>query len=262
MADIHPTAIIADGAQIHEDAKIGPYCTVGANVRIHANVVLHSFVVAEGDTDIREGCQLFPSVTVGMKPQILGVKDGLYKCDIGAGTVLRENVTVHGATPGTGKATKLGENCFLMVNSHIGHDAVLGDKCVLAPTSMVGGHAHLGNQVWMGGGAAIHQSSWVGDHAFIAAGCMLTGDVIPYAVAEGTESKLATLNAVGLTRRGFSRADLKSIRQVFQHVFVNDEGTFKDRVAGARQKFAGEEAALKIVDFIEHPRSGRKLCTA
>lgn len=262
MADIHETAIVARGAQIHETAKIGPFCIIGAHARIHDNVVLHSSVVVEGDTDIRSGCQLFPSVTVGMRPQILGVQDGRYRCEIGAGTTLRENVTVHGATPDTDNVTRLGANCFVMVNSHIGHDAQLGEKCVLAPTSMVGGHARLGNQVWMGGGAAIHQGSWVGDHAFIAAGCMLTGDVIPYAVAEGTESKLATLNAVGLTRRGFSRGDLKSIRQVYQYLFASAEGTFKERVSLAREKFEGQHAALKIVDFIEHPRSGRKLCVA
>ncbi|MDF1681524.1 acyl-ACP--UDP-N-acetylglucosamine O-acyltransferase [Ponticaulis sp.] len=262
MADIHQTAIIADGAQIHESARIGPYCTVGPHAIIHEDVFLHSFVVVDGNSEIHAGCELYPSVTVGMKPQILGVKDDVYSCIIGAGCVLRENVTVHGATPGSGEATRLGENCFLMVNSHIGHDAKLGNKCVLAPNSMVGGHAHLGDQVWMGGGAAIHQNSWVGDHAFIAAGCMLTGDVIPYAVAEGTDSRLATLNATGLTRRGFSRGDLKAIRQVYHHLFLGDEGTFKERLANVREKFAGEEAALKIVDFVEHPRSGRKLCTA
>ena len=102
MADIHETALVADGAQIHESARIGPYCIVGPHAKIHENVSLHSFVVVEGDTEIHAGCELYPSVTVGMKPQILGVKDDVYRCIIGAGTVLREHVTVHGATPGTG----------------------------------------------------------------------------------------------------------------------------------------------------------------
>ena len=34
MSDlIHPTAIIADGAEIAADVKIGPYCVIGGDVR-------------------------------------------------------------------------------------------------------------------------------------------------------------------------------------------------------------------------------------
>ncbi|NLX25834.1 MAG: acyl-[acyl-carrier-protein]--UDP-N-acetylglucosamine O-acyltransferase, partial [Lentisphaerae bacterium] len=34
MANIHPTAIVADGAQIADDVVIGPYCTVSAQAVI------------------------------------------------------------------------------------------------------------------------------------------------------------------------------------------------------------------------------------
>ena len=37
MSDlIHPTAIIADGAEIAADVKIGPYCVIGGDVSIGA----------------------------------------------------------------------------------------------------------------------------------------------------------------------------------------------------------------------------------
>ena len=40
MAEIHPTAIVEDGAVIAEDCKIGPMCFVGRNVKIGAGTEL------------------------------------------------------------------------------------------------------------------------------------------------------------------------------------------------------------------------------
>ena len=42
---IHPTAIVAPGAELGEDVEIGPYCTVGSRVRLGARTRLHTHVV-------------------------------------------------------------------------------------------------------------------------------------------------------------------------------------------------------------------------
>lgn len=45
MAQIHETAIVAEGAQIADDAVIGPYCTVSERAEIGSGTELVSHVV-------------------------------------------------------------------------------------------------------------------------------------------------------------------------------------------------------------------------
>ncbi len=45
---IHPTAIVAEGAQIPKSCTVGPYCTIGANVVLGEECELVSHVVLDG----------------------------------------------------------------------------------------------------------------------------------------------------------------------------------------------------------------------
>src|ERR1700758_4796402 len=72
---IHPSAIVAHGAELGPGVEIGPFCTVGPNVVIEAGAKLVSHVVVEGHTRIGEGVQLFPFCTVGLPPQDMKYKN-------------------------------------------------------------------------------------------------------------------------------------------------------------------------------------------
>ena len=50
MAEVHPTAMVAKGADLAEGVVIGPYCIVGEGVKLGRNVRLTSHVVVEGVT--------------------------------------------------------------------------------------------------------------------------------------------------------------------------------------------------------------------
>ncbi len=121
-ASIHPTAIVARGADIGPGVDIGPFCTVGPNVVIEAGAKLLSHVVVEGNTRIGEGAQLFPFCTVGLAPQDMKYKDEPTRCEIGARTLVREHCTIHrGTATGVG-VTRVGADCMLMARVHVAHD--------------------------------------------------------------------------------------------------------------------------------------------
>lgn len=259
MPDIHPTAIIDAGAEIADSAEIGPFCIIGPDVRIGERVRLMAYNYITGRTVIGDDCVCFPNVTLGTTGQILGAADIPFILEIGPRTIFRENVMISGAAPEKAQPTKIGSDCFFMVNTHIGHDCQIGNKCVFAPGVMVGGASHIGNQVWMGGAVAIHQNSWVGDHAFIGAGSMVTGDVVPFVSTQGNHASIAAINAVGLKRRGFSKADIRDIYGVVKAVFQS-EGAFADRVSEAESIFAHSGPAKELLEFVNSKRSGRPLC--
>lgn len=58
---IHPTAIVAKGAQIPASCTIGPFCTIGPNVILGEDNELISHVVLEGHLTMASGNRISPS---------------------------------------------------------------------------------------------------------------------------------------------------------------------------------------------------------
>src|SRR4051812_4647836 len=52
-------------------------------------------------------------------------------------------------------ATRVGARAFLMAHCHVGHDAVIGADCELAPGTVIGGHAVLEDRVRCGIGVMV-----------------------------------------------------------------------------------------------------------
>ena len=68
MSNIHPSAVVEDGAQIAASAKIGPLCYVSGKAKIGENVQLIAHVTILGDTTIGEGTIVFPGAVLGAGP--------------------------------------------------------------------------------------------------------------------------------------------------------------------------------------------------
>ncbi len=259
MAQIHPTAIVDASAKIAETAEIGPFCIVGPDVTIGERVKLLAYNYITGRTDIGDDCVCYPNATLGTKGQILNNADVPNILTIGPRTIIRENVMISGADPENAHPTRIGADCYFMVNTHIGHDCQIGDKCVFAPGVMVGGRSTVADQVWMGGAAAIHQNSWIGAHTFVGAGSVVTGDVIPFVSTLGNHAHIAAVNVVGLKRRGFSKSDIRGIHGAVKTIFQG-EGSFEERLKKAEADHGENTHAMSVIDFARQERSGRPLC--
>ena len=85
-------------------------------------------------------------------------------------------VTVDG---GVRSPTTIGAYAWLMKHVHIGHDAVIGAECELAPGTLIGGHAVLGYYVKCVIGVKVLPFRRIGDNAVIGAGAVVTHDVPP-----------------------------------------------------------------------------------
>jgi acetyltransferase-like isoleucine patch superfamily enzyme len=78
---------------------------------------------------------------------------------------------------GIERPTTIGAGSWLMKHCHVGHDAIVGPDCELAPGTVVCGHAELGKGVRCGVNASILPFRNVGDGARIGAGAVVTKDV-------------------------------------------------------------------------------------
>ncbi len=258
MSEIHPTAIIEDGASIGVDVKIGPYCFIGSNVVLADRINLESHVVISGLTQIGEGTHIFPFASIGHNPQDLKYKGEPSRLEIGCNNVIREHVTMNPGTQGGGLLTKVGDNCLFMVASHIAHDCTVGDNVILVNNATLGGHVKIGDFAIIGGLAAVHQFVRIGRHSMIGGCSGVENDVIPYGSIVGNRGYLSGLNLVGLKRRGFSRDIIHDLRRAYRLLF-SQEGTQAERMADVSELFSDIEPVMEILDFMG-VESSRAIC--
>lgn len=259
MSNIHPTAIVEDGARIGENVRIGAYSVIGPDVVLGSGVIVHPHVVISGHTEIGSGTEILSFAAIGGSPQDTSYKDEPTSVAIGQNCVIHEYATVHRGTVRGRKRTVIGSHCYLMLGAHVAHDCVVGDHVLLVNNATLGGHVEIGEHAILGGLSAIQQHCRVGAHAFIGGLSGVVTDVIPFASALGERARLGGLNIVGLKRRGFDRATIHALRSAYQAIF-HGRGTLAGRVERVAVEFAGVPAVMKIVDFIrssnDHP-----LCT-
>lgn len=256
---IHPTAIVEEGASLGEGVRVAAFAYIGSEVTLGDGCHVHQRATVTGRTELGAHVEVFPGAVIGTPPQILNFKDdGTSRLIIGASTVIREHVTIHSGSPAHGGLTKVGSNCLLMVDVHVAHDCMVGDKCVLANNVALGGHIVVEDQVWMGGLAAVHQFCRIGQHAFVGGGAIVVADVIPYGSVIGNHAHLAGLNIVGMKRRGFSRQSIHDLRAAYRMLFAK-EGTFSERVKDAEETYGECAELMEIIRFIRSSKN-RSLC--
>jgi UDP-N-acetylglucosamine acyltransferase len=249
MTRIHPTAVVAAGAQLSEDVEIGAYCCIGEEVTIEAGVCLHPHVVVSGRTTIGAATQVHPFASLGQPPQYVGFNRPHSGLEIGRGNVVREYVTMNGSTSVDGIPTHVGNGGYFMTGVHIAHDCWVGDNVTMANNATLGGHVTIGDHVNIGGLTAIHQYCRIGKHAMVGGCSAVNQDVVPFAMAVGNRARLRGLNVVGLKRRNFSRLDIQALRTAYRQIFLGP-GAFAERLDSVALVFRDNSAVMELVSFI------------
>ncbi len=252
--EIHPAAIIAPGAQIGRDVRIGPWCSIGPEVRIGDGARLVSHVVVDGRTEIGAEALLYPFCSVGLAPQDLKYRGEPTRCELGARTVVREHVTIHRGTASGGGVTRVGSDCLLMANAHVAHDCLIGDHVILVNNVVMGGHVVIDDHARIMGAAALHQFVRIGRAAMVGGVCGVEADVIPYGSVMGNRARLVGLHWIWLKRSGVAAAELQRLRRAFRGLYPAAEtDLFEQRLRRVRLEFGDDPRVAEILDFIAAP---------
>jgi UDP-N-acetylglucosamine acyltransferase len=235
-SNIHPTAVVEAGAVLGPGCVIHPYAIVTRHVELAERVVVHPFAVVGGDP---QDLRFDPAIKSGVR--------------VGAGTVLREHVTIHRATkPDTW--TEVGAGCYLMASSHVAHDCRVGDKTTFANAVLLGGHVHVGEGAFLGGSAAFHQFCRIGDGAVVGGLARITRDIPPFTMTTERD-ELIGLNVVGLRRRALPRATLEELKQAYRAVCV-PIGNMRELAAAALA--SGGYASSEAQRFLQFFAGGKR----
>ena len=256
--NVHPSSYVDEKAVISDGVHIGPFCVVGPGVKLGSNVKLVAQVNLSGTTIIGNDCKLYPFVSMGHPPQDMKHKGGEVSIEIGERCTFRENVNIHPGVDYGKPVTRIGNDCYFMVGTHLAHEGQMGNNVIISNGAQIGGNVTIGNYVVLGGLSAIHQHTRIGDHAFIGGMATVTKDVIPYGSVIGNKAHLTGLNIIGLKRRGFSRDRIRDLRSAYRMLFAQ-EGTFSERLIDAESVFSDNNEVMEIVKFINN-RKNRRIC--
>lgn len=252
---IHPTAIIAPGAQIDASVEIGPYAVIGEHVSIGAGTRVGPHTVIEGHTTIGRQNQIFQFASLGAAPQDKKYAGEPTRLEIGDNNTIREFCTFNVGTVQDGGLTRLGNDNWVMAYVHIAHDCIVGDHCILANNATLAGHISIGDHVFLGGLTAVHQFCTVGAHAMTAGGSIVVQDIPPYVTAAGNHAHPAGINSEGLRRRGFDAEQISRIKRAYKQIYRQGL-SLEDAKAAITEAAADAPELALFVDFFARAKRG------
>jgi UDP-N-acetylglucosamine acyltransferase len=246
---IHPTALIAPDAVLAPDVEVGAYTVIGSGVTVGDRCRIGPHVVIEGPTSIGSDNQIFQFASIGAAPQDLKYKGEPTRLEIGNRNVFRENCTINRGTTKDQLVTRIGDDNLFMCGSHVGHDSIIGSRCVFANYATLGGHVEVGDWVHLGGFAGVHQFCKIGAHAFIANNTAVTRDVPPFVMAVGRPAEAHSVNAEGLKRRGFTPQQIRNLRLAYRTLY-RSKLKLATATAELKQRAEQQPELLTLVQFL------------
>lgn len=192
---IHSSVIIHSSCTIHSSVEIEPYSVIGPNVTIG------------------KGTRIGVGSVIGGPPEH---KD-FYK-NYKHGVTVGENVFIsNGVTIDSGcyKNTKIGNNVWMLRQSHAGHDSEIEDDCIISCSTLVGGHAVIMKGCNLGLGTKIHQHKIVPPYLMAGMGCVINkkSKLDPFSIYVGNPAKFLKVNTIAVERFGLREEQMKELHE-------------------------------------------------
>jgi len=254
---IHQTAVIGSGAKIGANVEIGPHSVIGGAVTIGDDCVIGANVVIEGEVSIGRSNRIGHGTIIGGEPQDVGFSPATQsRVEIGERNIIREQSTIHRGTTAD-SATKIGDENFLMVNAHVGHNCVIGNNVIIANNVLLGGYVMVDDQAFLGGGSVFHQNMRVGRLVIAQGGSAFGKDIPPFVIA-AERNYVFGLNTIGLHRAGFSREERDEIKRAFKLIYLSGLNTRQALEKSRESEWT--EAGREFLRFVSDAITKRGIC--
>jgi UDP-N-acetylglucosamine acyltransferase len=257
MSDVavHDTAVVDPRARLAPGVRIGPFSVIGPEVALEPGVEIGNHVTLEGRVVLGVGVRVGHGAVLGGAPQDLKFKTGTPSgVRVGAGSVIREHVTIHRATAPDGW-TDIGNNCLIMAMSHIAHDCRLADNVIVINYAGITGHCVIGERATVGGLSGIVPFTRIGAYAYLGGCAKLTTDLPPFMLADGLPATVRGVNVIGLRRAGVP-ADARRAIQAAHALLYRSGLSPRSALERIRHELAPSPHVAMLIEFVEGARRG------
>ena len=92
---IDARAVVSDGARLHDDVSVGPYCVIGPEVEIGSGTRIESHVVVKGPCVIGRDNHIYQFASIGDDPQDKKYAGEPTELVVGDRNTIREYCTIN-----------------------------------------------------------------------------------------------------------------------------------------------------------------------
>jgi UDP-3-O-[3-hydroxymyristoyl] glucosamine N-acyltransferase len=209
VAGIHPSAVVAEDAQVDASASIGPFAVIESGARIEADVSIgaHCFVGARcvvGEVGwLAPRVTLYHDVTIGKRVVIqsgaviggegfgFANEKGIWRkiAQIG-GVTIGDDVEIGVNTAvdrGALSDTRIGDGVKLDNQIQIAHNVQIGDHTAMAACVGISGSTRIGKHCMLAGGVGLVGHIDICDNVFVSGMTMVTRSITePGSYSSGT----------------------------------------------------------------------------
>ncbi len=246
-ARISATAVIAPDAEIGPNVIVGDHSSVGSGTRVMANAVIGPWTTVGCNNTIHYGA------IVGHDPQDFGYHGDESYLEVGTGNIIREYATIHRGNR-AGTKTVVGNENFLMIQSHVAHNCILGNNIIVAGGALLAGHVEVADRAIISGNCVVHQFCRIGGFAMMRGLSRTSRDVPPFCIMDETHT-VKTLNLVGLRRNGFDQKRVRAIKNAF-FVLFRSGLNMPNAVAKVEAELEVTDDVRHLLDFIKASKRG------
>lgn len=164
---------IAESAQIGKNTIIQPNCFIGNNVVIGDNCVIHPGVIIYDDTVIGNNVTIHAGTVLGASAFYYKKRpEGFDQLISGGNVVIEDNVDIGALCTidrGVTASTTIKAGSKLDNQIQIGHDTIVGKKCLIASQTGIAGCVVIGDEVTIWGQVGSTSGITIGEKAVILA---------------------------------------------------------------------------------------------
>lgn len=247
-------AYISNLSYIHPEAKLGKDVSIGAFVYIDRNVeigdgtVIHSHCSVLSGARIGKNNIIYEGSIISAQPQDFRWKGEESYVVIGDNNRIREYVIINRSIREGGE-TRIGDNSFIMAQTHIAHDSVIGDWCVLGNGVKVAGSCHIGSYTILSTGAKVHEGCDVGQWVLVKGGCRVNGHIPPFVVMAHNPIAYFGVNAFVLRKGNKSEETIDDIAKCYRHIYQT-QTAMHNAVRRIHEDVQPSEERSQILDFL------------
>ncbi len=215
---ISPLAHVDPSAKLGRDVKIHAFAYIDANVEIGDGCEIMPYASVMNGTRMGKNNKVYQGAIIGADPQDFRWKGDETYCFIGENNVIREHTIINrGISPEGG--TRIGNDVFIMADSHIGHDSVVEGKTVIGNGVNIAGNAVIGECSILSSAVIVHEGCKVGSWVLIKGGCRIGAHVPPYTIMAHNPTAYFGVNAWVMRKKGFTEAQIDDAAKSYRHIY-------------------------------------------
>jgi UDP-N-acetylglucosamine acyltransferase len=179
---------IHKSCQLDSDVRIDPFVTIGPNVVIG------------------KGSKISSHVVIGTEAEMPGEDEKKdFTVLIGQNVVIREFVTIHS---GYTRDTIIEDGVYIMNHSHIAHDCWVKKNATIAASVTLAGTVKIGEECFIGIESSVHQGAIIGDLTILGANSFAKGALGPCLKYVGNPATPISINDFAIKKSQKNKLDL------------------------------------------------------